>query len=238
MIANFINAAAVVVGTILGTAVRRLVTRREDIQSIIYTAVGLISLVLGITMAIRTQRILYFALAVVFGAIIGQIVGIERGIKEIGKKINRLFTSDKQEKSLLPQAFLDASVLFCVGSITIFGALQAGIEGEYSILLTKSVMDGTMAVLLSATLGWGVGLSALTIIIYQGGLTLAAGFLAPFVSDLMLSEVSAVGGVMVLGISISLMGLKKIPAGNFLPALPIVIILVLLDSRLPSFFKG
>lgn len=239
MIASVINAVAVFVGTLLGTAFRGVVTRREDIQAIIYHAVGLISLVLGILMSMRTQRILYFALATVIGAIIGQSLGIERGIKKIGGVLQRLLPASQKSTSTNPaKAFLDASVLFCVGSLTIIGALQAGAEGNYSILLTKSVMDGTMAILLSAVLGAGVGLSALTIIVYQGGLTLAAGALAPFIQELMLSEISAVGGVMIMAIGLSLLGIKKIPSGNFLPAMPLVILLVWLDPWLPEFFKG
>lgn len=241
MIASVINAVAVFVGTLLGTAFRGVVTRREDIQAIIYHAVGLISLVLGILMSMRTQRILYFALATVIGAIIGQSLGIEGGIKKIGGVLQRLLPASQKSTATSTNpaaAFLDASVLFCVGSLTIIGALQAGAEGNYSILLTKSVMDGTMAILLSAVLGAGVGLSALTIIVYQGGLTLAAGALAPFIQELMLSEISAVGGVMIMAIGLSLLGIKKIPSGNFLPAMPLVILLVWLDPWLPEFFKG
>ena len=238
MIATVINAMAVFCGSVLGIVLRRFVLRREDIQAIIYSAVGLVSLVLGIIMSLKTQRILYFALATVLGAVIGQALGIEKGIKRIGERLRRLIPASDKDSSSLPKAFLDASVLFCVGSLTIIGALQAGTEGDYSILLTKSVMDGTMAILLSAVLGPGVGFSAITIIVYQGGLTLAAMFLAPYIHDLMLSEISAIGGVMIMGIGISLLGIKKVPSGNFLPALPIIIVLVLSDPWLPTFLKG
>ncbi|MGI9255971.1 MAG: DUF554 domain-containing protein [Salinispira sp.] len=241
MLASIINAAAVCIGAVFGTFFQTLITTRKDIQSIIYHAIGLIACIIGIMMSIHTQRILYFALATVLGAVIGQVVGIEAAIKNIGVVLQRLLTGRAgkvAESTAIPHAFLDASILFCVGSLSIIGSLQAGTEGNFSILLTKSVLDGTVAVLLSAALGPGVALAAITIIVYQGGLTLVAGSLAPYMTPLMISEISAVGGIMMLGIGISLLGLKKIASGNFLPALHLVIVFVLLDPHLPEFLKG
>ena len=113
--------------------------------------------------------------------------------------------------------------------MTIVGSFQAGVDGDYELLLTKSVMDGTMAILLTAAMGVGVAFSALLILVYQGGLTLLAVFLRPYVSELMLSEISAVGGALIVMIGINLLGLKRIRTADFVPALLVVIVFVLLD---------
>lgn len=238
MIASVINAAAVLIGTLVGTFSRKFVKKRDDVVSIIYMAIGLISLVLGIMMALKTQRILYFAIATVSGAVIGQLLNIEGAIEHLGAYLHRMIRLPSQDGDNPARAFLDASVLFCVGSMTILGAIEAGVQGSYSILLTKSVMDGVMAILLTSALGWGVGLSVITILLYQGGLTLAAVYLSPLVSDLMLSEISAVGGVMIMAIGFSLTGIKKIPAGNFLPALLFALLFAALDPWLPAVFAN
>lgn len=238
MIASLINAAAVLIGTLIGVFSRNFVRKREDVTKIIYMAIGMISLVLGIMMALKTQRILYFAISVVFGAITGQLLKIETGIERFGSFLHRLIPVKSDGDDNPARAFLDASVLFCVGSMTILGAIQAGVEGSYAILLTKSVMDGVMAILLTTALGWGVGLSVVTIIVYQGGLTLAAVALSSMVTDVMLSEISAVGGVMIMGIGFSLLGIKKIPAGNFLPAIIFALIFAILDPWIPGVLRS
>jgi uncharacterized membrane protein YqgA involved in biofilm formation len=133
------------------------------------------------------------------------------------------------------QGFLVSSVLFCVGALAIIGSFQAGVEKNYELLLTKSVMDGFMAVLLTAAYGIGVGFSALPILVYQGALTLLAGVLSPFVSELMVSEISGVGGAMVVMIGLNLLELKTIKTADFLPGLVVVVGFVLADPFLSLF---
>lgn len=226
MIATIINAASVVIGSLIGLLLNRRIGDR--LKEVVYAGIGVISLVIGFSMALEMQRVLYLALSVVIGGILGTWWGVERGILRLGEVLRDRFQK-KGSQGEFAYGFLSASVLFCVGAMTIVGSFQAGVEGDYELLLTKSVMDGTMAILLTAAMGVGVAFSAIMILVYQGGLTLLAVWLRPFVSDLMLSEVTAVGGALIVMIGINLLGLKKIKTADFVPALLVVVAFVLLD---------
>ncbi len=226
MIATFINAGAVVLGSLIGLLLNRRIGER--LKDVVYSGIGVISLVIGFSMALQMQRVLYLALSVVIGGILGTWWGVENGILRLGEFLKRRFQRSDSE-SEFAYGFLSSSVLFCVGAMTIVGSFQAGVDGNYELLLTKSVMDGTMAILLTAAMGIGVAFSALVILIYQGGLTLLATWLRPFVSQLMLSEITAVGGALVVMIGINLLGIKRIKTADFVPGLLVVIIFVVLD---------
>jgi uncharacterized membrane protein YqgA involved in biofilm formation len=206
-------------------------------------------------MALRSGRIVYLAIALIAGGLIGTWLDIEGAILRFGVVLERLTTrrkpktaavvatggaadaSDTSAKTIddgrsgwdFGHGFLNASVLFCVGAMALVGSFKAGTEGDYSLILTKSVLDGFMAILMTAAMGPGVAFSALPILLYQGALTLAAGFLKPFVSDLMLAELTGIGGAFVLMIGLNLLGLKKIKTADFLPALLLIIAFVLAD---------
>jgi len=197
---------------------------------------GLVTLLIGLQMAWKDQRILYLVLSVLVGGLIGSALDIEGKILRIGDRLQRLVPFETGGKDFA-QGFLTSSVLFCVGAMSILGSFQAGAEGKMDIILVKSVMDGFMAFLLTGALGIGVGFSALSILLYQGSLTLLAVWVKPWVDlhPLVLAEVSGVGGIMVMMISLNLLELKKIPTGNFLPALVLTVLLVLADPWLVPF---
>ena len=207
MIATLINAAAVVVGSLIGLLLNRRIGER--LKEVVYAGIGVISLVIGFSMALEMQRVLYLALSIVAGGVLGTWWGIENGILRLGEFLRARFQKQGSQGEFA-YGFLSASVLFCVGAMTIVGSFQAGVDGDYELLLTKSIMDGTMAILLTAAMGIGVAFSALLILVYQGGLTLLAVFLRPYVSELMLSEISAVGGALIVMIGINLLGLKSV----------------------------
>lgn len=188
-------------------------------------------------MALQSQRTLYMVLSLVLGGIVGAALGVEDGIYRFGEWLKHRFVREKPgeiDAKPFAEGFLVASVLFCVGALTIIGSFEAGVEGDYDLLFTKSVMDGVMAILLTTAYGVGVGFSALPILIYQGGLTLLAGLIAPYVTPLLLSEISGVGGAMVVMIGINLLELRTIKTGNFLPSLVFVVLLVLADPIIGS----
>lgn len=226
MIATVINAAAVVLGSLLGLVFNRRVN--DKIKEVLYSGVGIITLVIGMSMALEMQRVLYLALAIVVGGILGTWWGVEDAILRLGSFLRDRFQRSSSG-SEFAYGFLSASVLFCVGAMTIVGSFQAGVESDYQLLLTKSVMDGFMSILLTASMGIGVAFSALVILAYQGGLTLLAGVISPWVSELMLSEITAVGGALILMIGINLLDLKHIKTADFIPAILIVILFVLAD---------
>ena len=226
MIATIINAAAVVAGSFIGLLLNRRIGDR--IRSVLYAGIGIVTLVIGMSMALQMQRVLYLALAVVIGGILGMWWGVEDGILRLGSWLRDRFARGAGGGEFA-YGFLAASVLFCVGAMTIIGSFRAGVDGDYQLLLTKSVMDGFMAILLAASMGIGVAFSALVILVYQGGLTLLAAWISPWVSDLMLSEITAVGGALILMIGINLLELRHIKTADFIPAILVVIVFVLAD---------
>jgi uncharacterized protein len=226
MIATIINAVAVVVGSIIGLLLNRRISER--LKEIVYNGIGVISLVIGFSMALQMQRVLYLALSIVIGGLLGTWWGVEKGVLRFGEFLKGRFQKQGSQGEFA-YGFLTASVLFCVGAMSIVGSFQAGVDGNYELILTKSVMDGTMAILLTAAMGIGVAFSAIFVLVYQGALTLLAVWLRPFVSELMLSELSAVGGAMIVMIGISMLDLKRIRTADYVPALLVVIVFVLLD---------
>ena len=229
MLAVFINVAAVVAGSLVGLLFIK--KNSGKLRTIVMTSAGLVTLLIGLQMAWKGQRILYLLLSILIGGLVGYLLDLEGKILKFGEALRRLVPGGKEDTGTFAQGFLAASVLFCVGAMSILGSFQAGAEGKMDIILVKSVMDGCMAVILTGALGAGVGFSALTILVYQGALTLAAVWVKPWVDlhPLVLSEVSGVGGLMVAMIALNLLELKKIPTGNFLPALVVVVLFVLVD---------
>lgn len=238
MIAVFINVFAVLGGSVLGLLLGR--KTGEKLRTLIMTSAGLVTLLIGLQMAWKGQRILYVLLSLLVGGLLGYAIDVEGRILKLGERLKALVPGAGADSGRFAQGFLSASVLFCVGAMSILGSFQAGAEGKFDIILIKSVMDGCMAVVLTGALGLGVGFSALSILVYQGALTLAAGFVKPWVDahPLVLSEVSGVGGLMVAMIGLNLLELKKIPTGNFLPSLVVVVGFVLVDPWLGPLMGG
>lgn len=230
MIATLINCAAVIAGSLLGLVLHRRI--RDSFKAIVYTGAGLVSLVLGMKMAFSTTRIVSMALALIVGGILGEWWRIEDGILRIGEFLKSRFSRGESGREF-GYGFLNASVLFCVGAMTLVGAFRAGAEGNYELILTKSVLDGFMAVMLTAAMGVGVAFSALTILVYQGGLTLLAVQLKPLASEVILAELTGIGGVLVVMIGVNLLGLSRLKTANFLPAILIILILLALEPYLP-----
>ena len=227
MIATIVNCITVLIGSFIGLLFNKRVNER--FKEVIYTGIGVFTLVIGMMMAFETTRILFVGLSVVIGGLLGSWWGVERGILKIGERLQNRFGRKDREGSAFALGYLNASILFCVGAMTIVGSFRAGAEGNYDLILTKSVMDGFMAILLSAAMGLGVAFSALTILVYQGGLTLLAGLIAPYVSDLVLSELSGTGGILIMMIGLNLLKLKEIKTGDFLPALGVILAFTLLE---------
>ncbi len=229
MVATVINALAIVLGTGIGLLFgRRLGT---SFRTVVFTAIGVATILIGTSMALQTQRMLLLVISLVLGGLAGTGLHIEDGIYRLGEKIKRqvMRGGEPTGHHTFAEGFLVSSVLFCVGALAILGSLQAGVEGDYQLLLTKSVMDGAMSILLTAAYGIGVGFSALPVLLYQGALTLLAGLLVPFMTPLMISEISGVGGAMVVMIGLNLLELRTIKTADFLPALVLIVTFVALE---------
>lgn len=236
MIATVINCIAVCIGSMIGLFFHARI--REGIKEVVFISAGMISLLLGFSMAMGTSSYMGVLFAIAAGGIIGYILDIEGAILRLGgfferlshrKRTEAVYVEDNvtvQEKRNFALGFLNASVLFCVGAMTIVGAIRAGAEGDYELILVKSMMDGFMAVMFTAAYGIGVAFSIITILVYQGGLTLLAKQIAPLMGEHGLNELSAVGGVLVIMIGLNLLSIKSIKTGNFIPALLLVPLIV------------
>ena len=230
MFATFVNAAAIIIGTLIGLAFRKGLSKRHE--ETIFSAAGIITLVIGIQMALKTSMILGLALALIIGGILGTALDIEGGILRLGEVLKRRFAK-KDTDSSFAYGFLNASVLFCSGAMAILGSFQAGTEGVYSILLTKSILDGFISIMFASAMGPGVAFSALSVFAYQGLLTVGSVWAKPYVSPLMLGELTGIGGALVIMIAFGLLGVKKFRTGDFLPALLIMAAVVFLKPIVP-----
>lgn len=223
MIGTLINIGAVIIGSIIGLLIHTRLSKR--IVTIVFHGIGLFTIFLGIKMALKTDNLLIMVFSLVIGSIIGELVNIDKGINNLSDYLKRKIKigSDKFSEGLIT-AFL----LFCLGSMTILGAIEEGLGGWPNLLLTKSLMDGFSSIALSASLGIGVIFSVIPLLIYQGGLALFAGYLQTFFSQTMINELTAVGGILLIGLGLNILEILKIKMSNMLPSLIIVIVLVLL----------
>jgi uncharacterized protein len=215
MTGTILNIFTVLIGSIIGLLIRSKIP--ENYKLILLQAIGLLTLVIGLQMAFKTQEILIMMSALLIGAISGQFLDINQKIEIIAEKLKNKFAS--QNDQYFSEGFITASIIFCVGPMTILGALNDGLKGDYELLAIKSVLDGFTSIVLSATFGIGVIFSIFTIAIIQGGIALFASYADSFLSDVMISEMTAVGGIMIVAIGIVILDLKKIKVANFMPAL-------------------
>lgn len=238
MIAAVVNSIAIVIGSIIGLLFAKKFT--EELTDMIQTACGVITLVIGFQMAFKYNSIVYMALSLIIGAIIGYAIDIDGAILRLGKWLEKITMKKSAEeengKSNFAYAFLNASVLFCVGAMAIVGSFEAGVNHDYTTIFTKSILDGFIAIGFAAAMGVGTAFSALAILVYQGALTLLSIYLQPYVSDILITELSACGGAIIVMIGINLLGLKKIKTANFLPALVIEILFVTLVPFVKNLF--
>jgi uncharacterized membrane protein YqgA involved in biofilm formation len=229
MIATVINALAILFGALVGLALKGKIHDRYERN--VFTALGIFTLVLGISMSQETCNALYMVFSLVLGGLLGTWLRLEDRILTLGHWMKNRLPSALGEGQFA-MGFLDASVLFCVGAMVIVGSFKAGIEKDYQLLLLKSVMDGSIAILLAAVLGWGVAFSAFSVLIVQGGLTLLSTVVAPYADQAMIDAVSAVGGLLIMMIGINLLKLKEIKTANFIPAIVLIILFQLADPWL------
>ena len=224
------NVATVVAGTGAGVLVGPRLPER--LRTTVLQGVGLVTLALGIANATRTRNLVFPLAAVVLGGALGELLRIEDGVEALGSWLRRrLGVEEGQEARRFVDGFVSASLLFCVGPLTILGSLSDGLGRGAEQLLVKAALDGSVAVVLASTLGVGVGLSALSVLVVQGSITAAAGLLAGVLDDRMVDELTATGGIIILGIALRLLDLKQVRVGSFLPALVLVPLFVAVLAR-------
>ncbi|MCI0530546.1 MAG: DUF554 domain-containing protein [candidate division Zixibacteria bacterium] len=217
---TLVNTGTVILGALVGMGVGSRLP--DKVKQIVLYALGLSTILIGMKMALNGQRILIIITSLASGAIIGELIDIEQKLERLAEKIKAKIKSDSAH---FVAGFVTASLVFCVGPMTIVGALEDGMNGDASVLYAKSVLDGFAALAFASGLGIGVLFSAVTVLVYQGLLTLLGQKLAFLLKPEVLNELSATGGLLIVGIGLLLLEIKKVRVANFLPALVLVVIL-------------
>lgn len=233
MVGTLINVATVVVGSGAGLAVGRHLSER--LRGTVLSGLGLMTLAIGMRMAMETKSPLLMLASLLVGGVIGEALGLEERLQAVGRWLEARFSGGNNEGSTFVKGFVTASLVFCVGPMTILGSIQDGLTGNYTLLAIKATLDGFAALAFSASLGIGVMFAALTVLVYQGALTLGAGLFRTLLTEAMIAEMTAVGGAMILGIGLLLLDLKRVRVASFLPGLIVAPLLVALSPTVNAF---
>lgn len=225
MVGVLVNVVAILIGGSIGLIFKK--GFNEKILKLILQGIGLAVIIIGISSAILTENLLLLVISLVLGGVIGGLLKIEDNLDKLGSSIEKKFS--KGDKGGFAEGFVMASLIYCVGAMAIVGSIEAGVSGNNETLYIKAILDGISAIVFTATLGYGVLFSGISVLIYQGSIVLLGVQLEPFLSDELINEISAVGGVLIMGIGITMLEIKKIHVGDLLPAvlIPIVWFLIL-----------
>jgi uncharacterized membrane protein YqgA involved in biofilm formation len=232
LLGSIVNAAAIVAGALIGALLPSL---NERVQKTVVQGMAIALCVLGVSMAMKTTMYVWMVMSLVVGGALGEWLGIERRFEQLGAWLERRMPA-RAGASPVGKAFVTASLVFCIGAMAILGSIDSGVRLNHDVLFAKSIMDGFLSIVFASTLGIGVLFSAAPVLLYQGGIALAAmlfaGWFAPEAIEAVTAEVAAVGGVLIVGIGINLLELAKIRVANLLPA---VVVMGAATAVLPLF---
>ena len=236
MPAVFVNTATVLVGSLIGIFFRSRL--RERMQRALMTALALCTLLIGIMSAVKTENILCCIICMALGTALGEVLHIDDGIEKLGDRLKARFAKNEGAHSRFTEGFVSACILFCIGSMTIVGSLRAGIEHDYSIIFAKSTLDLVSSMAMAAAMGIGVMFAAGFVLVFQGALTLLATWVGAVLSTAVITEMSAVGGIVLLGMGINMLelGRERIRVSNMLPAIFLPILYLPIEKLLGGLF--
>ena len=209
---TIVNVAAIVAGVLIGRLAGRYLSKR--MRQTLMVGLGLAVLLIGLKLAMQSQQVMIVIGSLILGGLIGEALGIEKRLEAFGVGLQKRFSGAGK----IAEGFVTASLLYCVGAMAIMGALQDGMGDTPTILYAKAALDGVASIALASTLGIGVLFSIIPLALYQGGITLAAGLMKTILTEPVIVEMNAVGGLLIVAIAVDLMGIKRLPVGNLLPA--------------------
>lgn len=221
---TFVNTIAIIIGSLVGVALRGGVPVRY--KETVIGAIGLAVLLIGTKSALQTDALLLVIISLALGSLLGEALGIEDRLERMGHWIGRRLAGREEG---VANAFVTASLVFCVGAMAVVGSLESGLNGNHQTLYAKSLLDGVTSMIFASTLGIGVLFSALVVFLYQGTITLSAAYLKPFLTPPVVAQMTAVGGLLILAIGFNILGIKRLRIGNMLPAIgmPLIYDLIL-----------
>ncbi|MFV0498660.1 MAG: DUF554 domain-containing protein [Bacilli bacterium] len=228
MLVTLLNCCLIIIGSIAGLTFRKVIG--DKYKKVVMEAIGLCILGLGIYQAVGAMsednaNPLLFIVAIVFGRLLGELINLDEKINRIGMLLKSKFANDDKKFS---EGFVTASILYCVGTLTILGAVKSGTEGDDSILLVKSVLDGITSVFLAASFGIGVVFSIVPVLIIQGGIVIFSSFVSHYITPDMLRELSVIGGLILVAIGLVILEIRKLKISNYIPALIVPVIYYLI----------
>jgi len=225
---TIINASAIILAGMIGLIFRKGIP--ANISRTLQDGLGLLIIAIGIQFAFKAESLAVVGVCLAIGAVWGEWQQWETRLETIGRKLEKVFGGGDSQ---FVKGFVSSTLLFCVGAMAIVGSLQDGLTHNYEILLVKSMLDGIFAMIFAASMGVGVLFSALPVLIYQGAISLGAGYIKPLLTDPMLNNITALGGVLITGIGINALGITRIKVANLLPGLFLVPILMTLIKYFP-----
>jgi uncharacterized membrane protein YqgA involved in biofilm formation len=214
VLGTIVNALAIIAGSLLGLVFRGGIPERYKVT--IMQAISLAVILVGLNMALKTEDILLVIISLAVGSALGEFIGIEDRLERLGQFIESKFSKAGDG---IAKGFVVTSLIYCVGSMAIVGSLESGLTGNHQTLFAKSALDGIGSIIFASTLGIGVLFSSFSVLVYQGFITLSATLVKPFLIDTVIGQMSAVGGLLILGIGFNLLDIQKIKVGNMLPAI-------------------
>ncbi len=222
MLGTIVNCITVIIGSLVGVLCKKGISER--FSNAIMQGLGLCVLYIGISGALEGQNVLVAILSMATGALIGEALDLDAKLEELGKRLEKT-VGKKHGDGAIARGFVAASLLFCVGAMSIVGSIQGGLSGNHETIFAKSLIDGIAAIVLASTMGIGVIFSALFIFVYQGGIALCAGFIAPILTDAIIAEMTCVGSLLIAGLAFNMLGITKLKVMNFVPAIfmPVII---------------
>jgi len=222
MLGTIVNGLAIILGSLLGLVCSKGIG--EQYKQTIIQGVGLSVILIGWKNGLLAENLLVVILSMVVGGLMGEWLQIEGRLEAMGRWIEKKVGAKTGDTRSLARGFVTASLVYCVGSMAIVGSLESGLTGQHQTLFAKSIIDGVISVVFASTMGIGVLLSSISVVVYQGSLTLTAGMLKPFLSPIAVTQMSSVGGLLIVAIGLNMLGIVKIRVGNLLPAifLPLV----------------
>ncbi|MGE7094101.1 DUF554 domain-containing protein [Lysinibacillus sp. NPDC048646] len=229
LLGALINAVLIMAGALVGRIFKNI---PESMKSTVLSIIGLAVALLGIKMGFESDNFIILVVSLVVGTVIGEWIDLDKQMNRLGQWVESLFSKNRNgdNQISIAEGFVTASLIFVVGSMAVIGALDSGLRNDHNVLITKGIIDGFTSIILASTLGIGVLLSAVPVFVYQGVIALFAGVISAYIPDaalqMFITEMTAVGGVMILAIGLNIAGLTKIKAANLLPSIIVVGIMV------------
>lgn len=230
MLGTIVNTLTVIVGCIVGLFLKGGIPKKMD--EAIMKALGLSVLYVGISGSLKCTETLLLILSMVIGVVIGELLDLDTALNRLGQCIEEMFKKHSKNEDSIAKGFVSASLLFCVGSMAIVGSIQSGLEGNHETLFVKSMLDGITSIIYTSTMGIGVIFSAVAVFVYQGVITLASGFLGNLLIESQITNIGAIGSVLIIALGTNMLEITKIKVANFLPAIFIPMIYYIGQSLL------